>query len=108
MQEGLMLQIFLPILGSNALNYAIAISSQKSRRTSLIGLLQSLDVELDHFQHRFGNAPRARPIRILHHIAEHRWRNLPEQPIAVLQPPALLDFPAFRQRRPESVNFSLI
>jgi hypothetical protein len=40
---------FSPILGSDALNYAIAFSSQELRRTSLICLLQSLDVELDHF-----------------------------------------------------------
>ena len=93
-----------PILAPDVLNYAIAFSS----RTSLICLLQPLDVEFDHFQHCFGNALGARPIRILHHIAEHRGRDLPEEPLAVFQPPTLLDLSAFRQRRPEPVNFCLI
>src|SRR3984893_18143942 len=91
--------------GSDVLNYAIAFSS---RRTSRICLLQPLDVELDHFQHCFGNALGARPIRILHHIAEHHGHDLPEEPIALFQPPTLLDLSAFRQRRPEPVNFGLI
>jgi hypothetical protein len=45
---------------SDALHYAIAFSSEESRRTSLISLLQPLDVELDHFQHCFGKALGAR------------------------------------------------
>jgi hypothetical protein len=73
-----------------------------------MSLLQPLDVELDHFQHCFDNALGARPIRIFHHIAEHRGCDLPEELITVFQPPTLLDLSAFRQRRPEPVNFGLI
>src|SRR6266852_6307794 len=41
-------------------------------------------------------------------ISEHRGRDLPEEPVAIFQPPTLLDPSAFRQRRPEPVNFCLI
>src|ERR1700730_8534917 len=50
-------QAFLADSGSDVLNYAIAVSS---RRTSLICLLQSPDVELDHFQHLLSPAPRSK------------------------------------------------
>jgi hypothetical protein len=63
-------------------NYAVAFSSQESRQTSLICLLQSLDIVPDHFQHCFGNALDPRLIQILHHIAEVCGHDLPERPVA--------------------------
>jgi hypothetical protein len=66
--------------------------------TSFIYPLQTLDVELDHFQHGFRNSLGPLPIGILHHFPEHGGRDLPGEPVAIFQPP-----------RPDSAaNFGLI
>src|SRR5437667_248188 len=71
------------------------------------GLLQGLDVELDHLQHRIRGPFCPHSVRVLHHLAENAGNDLPGKPIAVLEPAALLLFAALAQRVPEPVNVLL-
>jgi Acyltransferase family len=86
----------------------LGIAPSGATLTSFIGPLQTLNVELDHFQHGFRNSLGPLPIGILHHLAEYRGHDLPGESVTIFQPPTPLDVSALRQRHPEPVNFGLI
>lgn len=43
-------------------------------------------------------------IRIIEHLAQHRWNNLPQYPVFILKPAASLFFSALRDRNNEIVG----
>src|SRR5262245_42329025 len=64
-----------------------AITSLLSRGAA-VRPLQPRDVDLLHLEHRVHDPLRLRGIGIAEHLAEHRGRDLPGQPVPVLEPAA--------------------
>src|ERR1700730_12142454 len=74
---------------------------------AVVGLLQFLDVELDHFEHGVHHAFRLICVLVLQQLTQNSRDDLPRHPELVPEPAALLRFPAPGELSPQVIDFLL-
>ena len=63
--------------------FVVGCSKHPAALPSIVGVLQRLDVQLAHFQHRLGDAVGFHRVRVAHQLFQDRRHNLPRQAVFI-------------------------